>query len=500
MKPDQPLADLWRWAREAPDRTAIAGVTRALTYSQLQSAVVETAEELQKRDVRSGDRVLIVAENNVTCVVLLFAAQLLEAWPAVVNARVALGEFVAMRACATPRLAIFAVEDAPAALVLAKSLQQGSCEYIPAGEVIFGYTASAAETKAVNSLVAEQVGLLIFTSGTLGAPKAVMLSLAALLNLGTVLAASRQTAAGAIVHGAAPLSHIMGMSNLLAAIHAGATLQLMPRLNVEEVAAGIARGLLTHLSFVPMVYTKLVEYIETHGMDVSRNELCYISCGGAPLDPVLKRKVEALLGLRLVNGYGLTECAPGLRTRPDRDAAAECIGWPEAGVEARLVGMDGSDAAVGELWLRSPTMMMGYYGDPAQTAEALRPGGWLATGDLARTMEDGSIAIVGRRKEMIIRSGFNVYPVEVEAALNAIAPVLQSGVVGLRTSDGNEEVVAFVQFREGQQLSPQQIQHHLRDSLAAYKCPGRIVILDALPIGPTGKIWKARLAEMAAQA
>ena len=330
-------------------------------------------------------------------------------------------------------------------------------------------------------------------------PKAVMLSHAALLDLGRALALSRQTSAGDVVHGVAPLSHIMGMSNLMAALYAGATLQLMPRLNVGEMAGAIAERSLTHLSFVPTVYTRLVEYIETHGVDVSRNKLRYISCGGAPLDPRLKRKVESVLGLRLVNGYGLTECAPGLRTRPDRDAAPECIGWPEAGVETRVVGNDGLDAAAGELWLRSATMMMGYYGDPDQSAAALRPGGWLATGDLARVLEDGSMAIIGRCKEMIIRSGFNVYPAEVEAALNAIAQVLQSGVVGRRTTDGNEEVVAFVQFRAGQHLSSREIQRQLRASLAPYKCPTRIVILDALPAGPTGKIWKARLAQMAAQ-
>lgn len=497
--PDRPLAVLWQWAEDAPLRPAIAGTSRSLTYAQLKTSIVQAAESLRTRGVRPDDRVLIAAENNVACVVLLFAVQLLEAWPALINARIALGEFVAMQACTTPRLVIFAIEDAPAAAHLARAMDCEGSEQISGGEVIFGRAAAQVPSEPQTLSAVEQVGLLIFTSGTLGTPKAVMWSHAALSNLGRVLAASRQTSAGDIVHGVAPLSHIMGMANLMASIHAGATLHLVPRLKVEEVVRAIAQGTLTHLSFVPMVYTKLVEYIAAHSVDVSRHGLRYISCGGAPLDAGLKRKVESALGLRLVNAYGLTECAPGLRSRPDRDAVPECVGWPEAGVDVRLVDMEGSDATVGELWLRSATMMMGYYGDPAQTAEALRPGGWLATGDLARILGDGSVAIVGRKKEMIIRSGFNVYPAEVEAALNAIEQVLQSGVVGRTVADGNEEVVAFVQFRAGQSLTLQEIQSHLRASIAAYKCPSRIVILDSLPTGATGKIWKARLAQMAAQ-
>jgi long-chain acyl-CoA synthetase len=229
---------------------------------------------------------------------------------------------------------------------------------------------------------------------------------------------------------------------------------------------------------------------------LSASKLRYISCGGAPLDPSLKHKIEGLFRLRLVNGYGMTECAPAFRTRPDRDAAADCIGWPEQGVEECIANADASPQGVGELWLRSSTMMMGYYNDEAQTAAALRPGGWLATGDLARRLPDGSVAIVGRQKEMIIRSGFNVYPAEVEAALNAIPQILQCGVVGLKAVDG-EEVVAFVQLRSGTTLGVAAIKDALRERIAPYKIPTRIIILDALPLGRTGKIWKARLQEIA---
>ncbi|HXA93471.1 MAG TPA: fatty acid--CoA ligase family protein [Steroidobacteraceae bacterium] len=141
--------------------------------------------------------------------------------------------------------------------------------------------------------------------------------------------------------------------------------------------------------------------------------------------------------------------------------------------------------------------MLGYYRDPAATAAALRPGGWLATGDLARWRPDGSIALVGRCKEMIIRAGFNVYPAEVEAAINRQPGVLQSGVVGRKRADGDEEVVAFVQPRVDASLEVATLRAGLRAQLAPYKVPAQIVVVEQLPLGSSGKIHKAVLMEQA---
>jgi long-chain acyl-CoA synthetase len=274
----------------------------------------------------------------------------------------------------------------------------------------------------------------------------------------------------------------------MAALAAGATLQLMPRLDVGALVRAIAAGEITHLSLVPTAYQRLCDYLESREASVQPSGLPYISAGGAPLDPTLKQRVERLLGLRLVNGYGMTECAPGSRTRPDRDAPANCIGWPEAGVEMRV---DGDDT--GELLLRSATRMIGYFGAPGETAAMLRPDGWLATGDLARRLPDGSFELVGRKKEMIIRSGFNVYPAEVEAVLNSLPAVSQSAVLGRRLDDSNEEVVAFVRLHDPGSTDAATIAREAGKSLAPYKRPSRIVLVDEFPLGPTGKILKHRL-------
>ena len=184
-----------------------------------------------------------------------------------------------------------------------------------------------------------------------------------LAELGRVLATSRATTASSVVQCAGPLAHIMGISNFMAALAAGATLQLMPKLDVAALVAAI-RGTRDHAPFARADgYQRLCDHLETRGISLQDSGLRYISAGGAPLDPMLKQRVERLFGLRLVNGYGMTECAPGSRTRPDRDAPASCIGWPEAGVEMKV---DGDDT--GELLIRSATRMVGYFGAAGDTA------------------------------------------------------------------------------------------------------------------------------------
>jgi len=211
---------------------------------------------------------------------------------------------------------------------------------------------------------------------------------------------------------------------------------------------------------------------------------CY--AGGSPLDPALKREVERVFALPLHNGYGLTESGPTVsQTRLDAPRGDSSVGHPIPGVEVRIM------EATGELWVRGPNVMAGYYRDPAQTGATLHPGGWLATGDVATRGEDGALFIAGRLKELIIRSGFNVYPLEVETALNSHPAVLQSAVVGRPLGGGEEEVVAFVE--KAGEVDAAALQDWLRARLAPYKRPSRIVFMDALPAAPSGKILKSRL-------
>ncbi|MGP3791523.1 alpha/beta fold hydrolase [Pseudomonas sp. B392_1p] len=489
------------WAQLTPLAPALSDATRSFDYGTLAAAIEELANLLRERGVEAGDRVLIVAENNVAAVAALFACQTLGAWPAVVNARLPAVELDGLRALVEPRIAVFAVADSVACTEHASNAGATPVDGLLAGPLALSPTDPKASTEAEPEHAGDRVGLLIFTSGTTGRPKAVMHGHRGLLALGTILSRSRRVSSTDCYNGVAPLAHIMGVANLMSVIAAGASLRLMPRLELPQLAAAIATGEISHLSFVPTVYARLLDHIAAHGIDVSGHRLRYISSGGAPLDGTLQQRVQTLFGIPLVNGYGMTECAPGTRTPADRHSATGSIGFPEEGVEVRIVdpeGADVEDGAIGELWMRTPAAMLGYYRNPDDTAATVRPGGWIATGDLGQRLADGALAVVGRQKEMIIRSGFNVYPAEVEAALNSLPEIAVSGVVGRPLGDGDEEVVAFVELRPGHDIDAAAIDAALRTLIAPYKRPSRIIPLPQLPQGSTGKIWKAKLASMAA--
>jgi acyl-CoA synthetase (AMP-forming)/AMP-acid ligase II len=162
-----------------------------------------------------------------------------------------------------------------------------------------------------------------------------------------------------------------------------------------------------------------------------------------------------------------------------------------------LDGAEQDSQGVGEIWVRGPNVMLGYYRAPELSAEAVTPDGWLRTGDLARMDADGAFHVVGRSKELIIRSGFNVYPIEVEQVLNAHPDVVQSAVVG-RPVEGNEEVVAFVETAPDAAVTPERLRAYLKERLSPYKVPTQIVIMEHLPAAATGKILKKELQRMAA--
>jgi acyl-CoA synthetase (AMP-forming)/AMP-acid ligase II len=344
-----------------------------------------------------------------------------------------------------------------------------------------------------------QVAALLYTSGTTGNPKGVMLTHRNLLF--SARAAGSQREPTDQVYCVLPISHIVGFSAILiASLMAGATVQLVPRFDPAALVAAIANDGITLLFGVPATYQRLLEDKALSGIDrLPRGRLRRLAVAGAPLDLALKSRIEAEFDLPLHNGYGITECAPSIAgVRGDAPRDDDAVGSLVAGIEARLVGPDGGIVApgeVGELHVRGPNVMRGYYRAPERTAAVIDVEGWFNTGDLARF--DGEIlSIVGRTKELIIRSGFNVYPAEVEAVLNDHPAVVQSAVIG-RSVPGNEEVVAYVELLPGSAATPADLTEHAARLLAPYKRPSEIIVLDALPAGSTGKILKHRLADAA---
>jgi acyl-CoA synthetase (AMP-forming)/AMP-acid ligase II len=343
----------------------------------------------------------------------------------------------------------------------------------------------------------EDVAALLYTTGTTGEPKGVMLTHAGLLFIARTARELRRLTPSDRVYGLLPISHVYGLASVcLGTLNAGASLHLQARFDPASMLRFVVERGLTVCQGVPAMYAKLLEHLRATRTKFHAPALRFLYAGGSPLAPALKHEVEAALGLTLHNGYGLTEASPTVtQTRHDEPRTDASVGRPIPGVEVKLADASGHEVArgeTGELWVRGPNVMKGYYRNPAATREAMREDGWLATGDMARCDADGALHIVGRLKELIIRSGFNVFPVEVEAVLNAHPEVTQSAVIGRATAD-DEEVVAFVELVPDARVSSQELVRFAARSLAPYKVPSEVIVLPALPAAANGKVLKGRL-------
>ncbi len=506
-----------RWRQERPQASALVepGADgrqgRSLDFAGLGRAVDAAAEALRGAGVRGGDRVLILNENAIPTAAFLFACSRLDAWAVLVNARLAAPEVDRILAHCEPRALVCTHEVSPEAA--AHGARHGAAELRDPdfGAVLLrGHL--AAEPEPVEEGNAGQVAAMIYTSGTTGRPKGVMLTHRNVLYVAIVSGAQRGLSPADRVYAVLPISHVFGLaSTFLGTLHAGGCLLLVPRFDPAHLAAALAgegQPPVTVFQGVPAMYARLLKHLAGAGRALKAPALRYMSAGGAPLDIDWKRQIEARFGLALNNGYGLTEASPTVsQTLTGEPRDDDSIGPPLPGLQIRLVDPatgaalePGRPEAIGELWLRGPTVMKGYFRDAEASAAAVTPEGWLKTGDLARQDPDGYLFLVGRAKELIIRGGFNVYPPEVETALNAHPRVTHSAVVG-RPVKGDEEVVAFVELAPGKPGEPPvdeaALKAFVHDQLAPYKRPQRIFVVDSMPASAAGKIQKHRLAALA---
>lgn len=492
-----------RWAAETPDALALSEGSVTWTWRQLAEAVDEAVALLRASAVRAGDRVMIVGENCAAQIALIFAAAELDAWSVNVNARLSPAEIDAIRTHCGARRVLYTVAVSPDAAAHGERHGAAPIERARLGRLSLGALNEACTPEPVEMDGAQQVAALVYTTGTTGHPKGVMLTHRNLLFIAATSSRLRQLTPADRVYGVLPISHVYGLASvMLGTLYAGAALQVVPRYAPQALIDALEHDGVTVLQGVPAMYARLLEFTGG-GWSPAKTRLRFIYAGGSPLDPTLKREVERVFGQTLHNGYGMTESSPTIsQTRVDAPRADTSVGPAIPGIELRIVDRDGQDVAEGEpgeLWVRGPNVMKGYYREPELTADTMRLGGWLNTGDVARRDADGALFIVGRTKELIIRSGFNVYPVEVEAALNSHPAVTQSAVVGREVADGNEEVVAFVELDPARAVGIEELQRYLAERLSPYKCPSEIVVMPAMPAAATGKILKGQLKERAQQ-
>jgi acyl-CoA synthetase (AMP-forming)/AMP-acid ligase II len=481
--------------RETPDKLALKDFDdRQWSWVNLQAAAEAARTTLEHHGVRPGDRVVIVLENAAVMVAYLFGCSMMNAIAVPVNARLTRAELDRIVTHSDAGAVVMTVETGRAPKAHAEALAADLVDG-PMGAVAIAPRAGA-QGEPVYEDGARQVAVMLYTSGTTGAPKGAMLSHATMLAAAAASQEFRGIVPGDVTYLALPMSHIFGLVTILAVSRARACARLEARFDVARLYQALQEDV-TLLPAVPQMHAHLFHHARDLGeARYTRGLLRFASSGGAPLDPAWKREAEAFYGIALQNGYGLTETAAGVcATRSAIGDPDVSVGVPMQGSELRInLEAPGAhpDEGIGEIEIGGPQLMLGYFRDPEQTRAVMTPDGWFRSGDLGRFDDAGRLHIVGRTKELIIHSGFNVYPAEVEAALTEHGDVIMAAVVG-RKIEGNEEVLAFVTCCAGAGMSEARLIAFLRERLAAYKVPARIVIADVLPAAPTGKILKSGL-------
>ncbi len=487
----------------AGDDVILNALDHVLTGAALKAAVDAAETALRAHGIRAGDRVLILNENCAALCVLVFAVSRIGAWSVIVNARIAKAEIERIAGHCRPRARFYTTAMSEPAEALAAADEAADID-LGAVTGVQATPAVDADPEAGQPEDAEAVAVLLYTSGTTGTPKGVMLTHGNLLFTAQRSCELRGTRPGEKTLGVLPISHVFGLSSVfVGTVYGAGELILRSRFVPKEMADLLENDGVTIFQGVPAMYAHILELATLRGSPLAPPTIRYASAGGAPLDLSIKQRIEAMWKVQLKNGYGLTETTAGVcATTQNATAEDDSVGVLFPSVEARIVDPntleDLPDGEIGEFWVKSPGNMKGYYRNSEETDKVLLPGNWYRTGDFAKRTPDGYFYIAGRLKELIIRSGFNVYPIDVETALNSHPDVALSAVVG-RSVAGNEEVVAFVQPVAGRTISVADLRAHAEASLAPYKRPSEYIFSDNLPVTPAGKILKNSLREEAQQ-
>lgn len=503
------------------DRPATAFLDAQLTYGELKTQVDKLATALLRLGIKSGDRVGIMLPNCPQYLISFYAIARLGAVTVNVNPVYTPREVELVAKDSGMRAMI--TLDALAQTVLSIQNQSrletiittGLRDYSPASE---GSSSSLEGTLSFSDLIAsvdapalprveinpeQDVAVLQYTGGTTGTPKAAMLT-----HFNLFAAAVQAAVWGSYVSQRGeerflmviPYFHIYGLLvGVIYGVWTGAMQVIIPKFEVSQMLSAIKQHRPTYFPAVPTLFIALLNHPEArrYGLDLVRR----FNSGSAPLPLEVIDQFEQLSGAMLFEGYGMTETS-ALATTTATLARRKpgSIGLPVPDTECKIVDLENGETEVplgheGELCLRGPQVMKGYWGNPDETAKTLRDG-WLYTGDVARMDEDGYFYIVQRKKDMIIVSGFNVYPTEVEEVIFTHAAVKEAAVIGIADSYRGEAIKAFIVLKEGVAATSDEIVEFCRARLARYKVPSFIEFRESLPKSSVGKVLRRELREM----
>ena len=487
------------WARLDPQRIALVDRARdaRISYAALDQAADRWAALLAEQGVGAGDRVALACGTRTEAVALLFACGRLGALLVPLNWRLAAAELAPVLADAAPALLIGEARWRETTESAARASIGTAARWVDLDADAPRMLARVGDDTRTRAVRAEDPWLVLYTSGSTGRPKGAVLTHRQLFYNAVATITGWELSSADVAPVSTPLFHTGGWNVFLTPLlHAGGRAVLLDGFAPDEFMAAMADERCTMALTVP---TQLVMLRECAAWGRELPHLRTFMSGGAPLPGALFEQVRAA-GYRVREGYGLTECGPNCFASSVAHAVtrAGSVGWPMPFLEMRVaVGEAEREAEPdepGELLLRGPQVFGGYLNAPERTTEVLDADGWLRTGDLVRRAADGSYSVCGRKKEMFISGGENVYPAEVEAALADLAAVAEAVVVGVPDERWGEVGRAFVVARPGMMLTEAQVLAHAAARLARYKVPKSVALVDALPRLGSGKPDRRALA------
>ncbi len=484
------------------ESVALISRGRVTTYGELREQVAGLRAGLRDQGLVPGDRVAILAGNNwyfaVSYLSILGAGLVAVPLNPTSPARELERELaaVAVRAVVvgpTGRASFAGVDRSKIPTLTCVVATEGVDlpDAVMLDDLAHGSSAPLVERAA------SDLAVLMFTSGTAGSPKAARLTHGCLLaNIDQLQAHDpRMQGPDDVVLGVLPLFHIFGLNVVLGmAFNAGSSVLLIERFDPSSALEAIERHRVTIIAGAPTMWGAWAALPDADASAFASVRLA--TSGASKLSNEVAEVCERRFGLSIAEGYGLTEASPVVASAAGVNHKRGSIGVPLPGVEVRLVDSEGDDALVGdagEVWVRGPNVFDGYWEDPVATANAVTADGWLRTGDIAVVDDDGCLFLVDRAKDLIIVSGFNVYPAEVEEVLLEMAGVAAVAVVGVPHPYSGEAVKAYVVVEPGRSFEEDEIIAFCADRLARYKCPEKVMFVDELPTGSGGKVLRRAL-------